>query len=56
MYVKYATGEEELYESERADPLELINLVSRRPPTLLALRAGRGCCAAGNVYPPDWPF
>ena len=56
MYVKYATGEEELYD-ERSDPLELTNLVSRRPPTLSALRArAQVLCRQGNVYPPDWPF
>jgi N-acetylglucosamine-6-sulfatase len=56
MYTRYATGEEELYD-ERADPLELANLVSRRPPTLSALRArAQVLCRQGNVYPPDWPF
>jgi arylsulfatase A-like enzyme len=56
MYTRYATGEEELYD-ERADPLELTNLVSRRPPALSALRArAQVLCRQGNVYPPDWPF
>jgi hypothetical protein len=56
MYTRYATGEEELYD-ERADPLELTNLVSRQPPTLSALRArAQVLCRQGNIYPPDWPF
>jgi arylsulfatase A-like enzyme len=56
MYVKYSTGEEELYD-ERSDPLELTNLVSEDLPVLSAARTRAGTlCRQGTIYPPDWPF
>jgi len=56
LYVRYATGEEELYD-EQADPLELTNLVLEDPPDVEALRSeAEQLCSGGAVYPPDWPF
>jgi N-acetylglucosamine-6-sulfatase len=56
MYVRYATGEEELYDVA-LDPLELTNVVPTDPPELATLRARAGTlCTRGTIYPPDWPF
>jgi len=56
LYVRYATGEEELYD-EVLDPLELDNLASSVPPELAAMRArAQALCTSGQIYPPDWPF
>ena len=56
MYVRYATGEEELYD-ERVDPLELTNIVETDPPALASLRTrAETLCTQGPVYPSDWPF
>jgi arylsulfatase A-like enzyme len=56
MYVRYSTGQEELYD-ERSDPLELTNIASTRPPELATLRTrAAALCTQGTSYPPDWPF
>ena len=58
LYVRYTTGEEELYD-EIADPFELSNLVDD-PDAASQLAAMRGraqeLCTQGSIYPPDWPF
>ena len=56
MYVRYTTGEEELYD-ESSDPLELTNIASSAPAELSAMRAeAAALCRQGTIYPPDWPF
>ena len=56
LYVRYATGEEELYD-ESLDPLELDNLAPAAPPELAVMRArAQALCTSGQIYPPDWPF
>jgi len=58
MYVRYASGEEELYD-EIADPFELLNRAGDPDAAaqLAAMRAqAQTACAQGRIYPPDWPF
>ena len=56
MYVKYSTGEEELYD-EANDPYELTNVASSNPEELSFMRArAQNLCTGGAIYPPDWPF
>jgi N-acetylglucosamine-6-sulfatase len=62
MYVRYSTGEEELYD-EVADPGEVTNLAadgSGVDPSVLAAARARASslCArsGGRIYPPDWPY
>jgi N-acetylglucosamine-6-sulfatase len=58
MYVRYTTGEEELYD-EIADPFELVNRVgdAGAAAQLAAMRAqAQTMCTQGQLYPPDWPF
>jgi N-acetylglucosamine-6-sulfatase len=57
-YVRYATGEEELYD-EIDDPFEMVNEVTNRDlaPELSALRSqAQTMCTRGEYVPPDWPF
>ena len=57
MYVRYATGEEELYD-EIHDPAEVYNLASTDPVRLDSARsqAEALCRDPDSVYPDDWPF
>ena len=58
MYVKYETGEEELYD-ERADPYELTNLASDPNSAAqldLMRQRAQTLCTGGSYYPVPWPF
>jgi N-acetylglucosamine-6-sulfatase len=58
MYVRYASGEEELYD-EIADPFELLNRAGDPDAAaqLAAMQAqAQTACTQGRIYPPDWPF
>jgi N-acetylglucosamine-6-sulfatase len=58
MYVKYITGEEELY-NEQADPFELTYLASApgRAGKLAEMRQlAQDLCTGGAWYPSPWPF
>jgi arylsulfatase A-like enzyme len=58
MYVKYGSGEEELY-NETADPYELTNLAAD-PGSAAQLAAmqhrAQTLCTGGRFYPNEWPY
>jgi arylsulfatase A-like enzyme len=53
LYVRYATGEEEVYDEVR-DPFELDNLADTIDLAPFRARAST-LCTGGAHYPPDWP-